>query len=90
MLWCLYSNQVHVWLISNFGLSINTSVQPSVTHHFLQTVLLETPGKLLRTASCKSQVISEWPKSVVSTLINVVKILDESVGESQICRQYLC
>ena len=43
--------------------------------------MIKTPGKLLRTVSCGSQEISAWPKSLLSTLIHVVKILDESVSE---------
>ena len=84
VLWCFYSDQVHAWLISDFiliSLSINTSAQSSITRYFLQPALIKTPGKLLRTASCGSQVISTWHKSLLSALIHVVKILDESVGE---------
>ena len=91
IVWCLYSDQVHAWLISEFGLSINTSAQSSITRHFLWPALIKIPSKLLCTVSCESQVISAWSKSksLLSTLIHVVKILDESVGETQICRQYL-
>ena len=81
IVWCLYSDQVHAWLISEFGLSINTSAQSSITRHFLWPALIKTPSKLLRTVSCESQVISAWSKSLLSTLIHAVKILDESVGE---------
>ena len=68
-------------LSRDFGRSINTSAQSIIIRHLLCFALINISGRLSLLDSLGSHATSESPRILLISLIHVVKVFEQIVGE---------